>query len=138
MLDLLQSTAQEIPDLPGIYYDMTDITPDGGIFIIYTVRDIPLTDLEKSRAKQYVLDNQDVVSIRFATEDDWLELFKTQIFRLCPDLKWYHINWNYGIAKAYFRNKKTPAAYVEEEVIPKIGETRAKYIQLYGKDIFRK
>lgn len=138
MLDLLQSTAQEIPDLPGIYYDMVDITPDGGMYIIYTIRDVPLADHEKAAVKEYVSDNQDVISLRFATEEDWIELFKTHVYRLCPDLKWYHINWNYGIAKAYFRTKRTPAAYVEEEVMPKIGETRAKFIQLYGKDIFNR
>jgi len=91
------------------------------------------------KAIRELFDNRDVVSMKIASERDWDERYRTEIFahpQVRP-LRWYEINADdYELLNKERRKGTTVDEYVRNWVLPFTAETRAGNVQKYGEKIF--
>ena len=116
----------------GIKY-IYDLSYDGGHFIIFTSG---RTKEDINHAKTELRRQQDVVSLRLASVEDYIDLFKAEVFKdqRTRPLKWYEINDDPDTLKKAVAENWTVDYYVVNQVLPFVKRTKKENIKKYGKE----
>jgi hypothetical protein len=120
----------------GIMYTEEIISIYGASFMLFpTADDTPEMIAE---AKNEIKQDRDVVSLSVATQKDWDELYRGEVFKhpLTRHLKWYEINAYLEIIREERLKGTTIEDYIKRLVLPCVAETRSRNLQKYGDKIF--
>lgn len=100
----------------GIKYNYS-LVYSGAMFIVYPNKN---TESEIKEAIKYIRDNRDVVSLRLATFEDKVELFRSDIFRSqkTKHLKYFQINDDLQKLKKCVADGLTVDFYIDTFVLP--------------------
>ena len=120
----------------GISYEEDIVSSEGASFILFPEKN--QTQDEVKKAKEWIRSNRDVVSIRVAKEDDWDEIYKSEIFRhkLTKPLKWYEIKSDSETIRKERIKGTSIDEYVNNIVLPNIEQTKKELFLKYGDAIF--
>lgn len=119
----------------GILYTWELAGPHGAAFLLFPDPHHTKQDIQK--AKQELKDNQDVVAISVADDDDRDYIYKSKIFRdpRTKDLKWFEIQQDEKLIRTERRKGTTPEDFVTTHVLPFIEQVRKANFEKFGVDI---
>jgi hypothetical protein len=91
-----------------------------------------------AKAKAWLRDNQDVVWLKVADDDDQDDLYKSEYFSdpRTRALKWYQIEQDDNLIRRERKKGTTPADFVTNFVLPFIKETEAKMLAEHGEKMY--
>lgn len=119
----------------GIKYTWDLAGSQGASFLLFPERKHTKDDVQK--AKAWLKDNHDVVSLKVANEDELDYEYRARIFEepQTKPLKWYEMNVdNPTLIRMERKLGTTPLQYVEKWVLPYISITRENNIKKFGKE----
>lgn len=120
----------------GIMYTWSLAGSQGAAFILFPKDGTLPAEIRK--AKIWLRDQHDVVSIKLANDDDLDNLYKSDYFRdpRTRSLKWYQIEQDEKLIRRERKKGTTPEEFVTMFVLPFIKETEAKMLEKHGEKMY--
>jgi hypothetical protein len=120
----------------GILYTWELAGPQGASFILFPDEIHTKEDID--RAKAWLRDNQDVVWLKVANDDDRDDLYKSDYFRdpRTRPLKWYQIEQDEKLIRRERKKGTTPEEFVTLFVLPFVKETEIKMLEKHGENMY--
>lgn len=120
----------------GIMYTWELASSEGASFILFPEEGTSKEEIEK--AKQYLKNNQDVVWLKVANEDDRDYLYKSDYFRdpRTRPLKWYQIEQDEKLIRRERKKGTTPTDFVTNFVLPFIKQTEENMLEQHGENMY--
>lgn len=111
--------------------------PHGAAFVVYPLPYHTEEDIKK--AKQWLRNQKDVVSLKIASDYEWDDIYKSAYFRdpRVRPLKWYQIEQDEKLIRKERKKGTTPKEFVDKFVLPHIGRTEDRMRGEHGEKIYQ-
>ena len=122
----------------GIEYSEELYSSEGMAFMLFPAKEH--TPEMVKQAIREIFNERDVVSMKVATDRDWDERYRSEIFAhpFTKSLRWYEINADdYSLINKERKQGTTVNDFIKRFVLPFSEETKKKNLELFGDKILR-